>query len=216
MMIRRIRNRNRRADAGHGQDQAGVGDEFLPGHRPLEVVDGELQHPRREQLKRGRQDDAEEADEQLTAIPEDEREKTAEGRAHLDRVYQPLSAHLNRRAAAVLSSGGLSHRLPGPLIQGAFPNHSGARRLMRTRVAAISVLCLAFGLTATPARAQSSVKGPSDAATGERYHVEIGGFLWDPTPDIVIEQRVARRSSVPTSTSSTISASRRSSSSSCE
>ena len=30
------------------------------------------------------------------------------------------------------------------------------------------------------------VKGPSDPATGENYHVEIGGFLWDPNPQIVI------------------------------
>jgi hypothetical protein len=57
---------------------------------------------------------------------------------------------------------------------------------MRTRAAAISVLCLVFGLAATPARAQYSVKGSSDPATGERYHVEVGGFFWNPTPDIVI------------------------------
>jgi hypothetical protein len=57
---------------------------------------------------------------------------------------------------------------------------------MRTRAAAISVLCLVFGLTAAPARAQYAARGASDPATGERYHVEIGGFLWNPTPDIVI------------------------------
>lgn len=58
--------------------------------------------------------------------------------------------------------------------------------MQRTRAAAISVWCLVFGLAAAPARAQYAVKGPSDPATGERYHVEIGGFLWNPTPDIVI------------------------------
>jgi hypothetical protein len=57
---------------------------------------------------------------------------------------------------------------------------------MRTRAAAISVLCLVFGLLALPARAQYGAKDPSDQATGERYHVEIGGFFWNPTPDIVI------------------------------
>src|SRR6476620_4893620 len=57
---------------------------------------------------------------------------------------------------------------------------------MRTRAAAISVLCLVLGLAAAPARAQYAVKGPSNPATGESYHVEIGGFLWNPTPDIVI------------------------------
>jgi hypothetical protein len=43
-----------------------------------------------------------------------------------------------------------------------------------------------FGLLALPARAQYGAKGPSDPATGERYHVEIGGFFWNPTPDIII------------------------------
>ena len=57
---------------------------------------------------------------------------------------------------------------------------------MRTRAAAISVLCLMFGLLAVPARAQYGAAGSSDQATGERYHVEIGGFFWNPTPDIVI------------------------------
>jgi hypothetical protein len=57
---------------------------------------------------------------------------------------------------------------------------------MRTRAAAISVLCLVFGLLALPARAQYGAKAPSDLATGERYHVELGGFFWNPTPDIVI------------------------------
>ncbi len=57
---------------------------------------------------------------------------------------------------------------------------------MRTRAAAISLLSGVIGLAASTAHAQYSVKGPSDPATGERYHVEIGGFLWNPTPDIII------------------------------
>jgi hypothetical protein len=43
-----------------------------------------------------------------------------------------------------------------------------------------------FGLLALPARAQYGANAPSDQATGERYHVEIGGFFWNPTPDIII------------------------------
>lgn len=57
---------------------------------------------------------------------------------------------------------------------------------MRTRAAAIFLVCLASGLAAAPARAQYAVKGASDPATGERYHVELSGALWNPTPDIVI------------------------------
>lgn len=56
---------------------------------------------------------------------------------------------------------------------------------MRTRAAAITLLCLTFGLAA-PARAQYSVKRGSDPATGERYHVELAGAIWNPTPDIII------------------------------
>jgi hypothetical protein len=57
---------------------------------------------------------------------------------------------------------------------------------MRIRAAAIFLFSVVVGLTASTAQAQYAVKGPSDPATGERYHVEIGGFLWNPTPDIVI------------------------------
>lgn len=57
---------------------------------------------------------------------------------------------------------------------------------MRTRAAAISVLSLGLILGAVPAHAQYSVKGASEAATGERYHVELTGALWNPTPDIII------------------------------
>lgn len=56
---------------------------------------------------------------------------------------------------------------------------------MRTRAAAISLLCLTLGLAA-PARAQYSAKHASDPATGERYHVELAGAFWNPTPDIII------------------------------
>jgi hypothetical protein len=56
---------------------------------------------------------------------------------------------------------------------------------MRTRVA-LFVLCLSFVLLAIPAQAQYAVRGAGDPATGENYRVEIGGYLWNPTPDISI------------------------------
>jgi hypothetical protein len=58
---------------------------------------------------------------------------------------------------------------------------------MRTRVAAIFVLSVVFGLAAAPpAHAQYGARRVADRATGETYHVEIGGYLWNPTPDIAI------------------------------
>jgi hypothetical protein len=57
---------------------------------------------------------------------------------------------------------------------------------MRTRVFGI-IVCLAAGvLAATPAAAQYKPRASSTRATGETYHVEIGGAFWNPTPDIVI------------------------------
>jgi hypothetical protein len=55
---------------------------------------------------------------------------------------------------------------------------------MRTRVAASLIFCLAVFSAAT-AHAQYGFQG-SNRATGETYHVEVGGFFWNPTPDIVI------------------------------
>ena len=58
---------------------------------------------------------------------------------------------------------------------------------MRTRLFAVSV-CLFAGLcAAAPAEAQYGARRVgSDRATGENYHVEVAGTLWNPTPDIVI------------------------------
>ncbi len=56
---------------------------------------------------------------------------------------------------------------------------------MRTRIAVV-FLCLTFVLSAVPADAQYAVRRSSDRATGENYHVEISGFLWNPTPTIGI------------------------------
>jgi hypothetical protein len=58
---------------------------------------------------------------------------------------------------------------------------------MRTRSLAIAV-CLFAGLAvASPAAAQYGVRGASNRATGENYHVEAGIFVWNPTPDLVIQ-----------------------------
>lgn len=57
---------------------------------------------------------------------------------------------------------------------------------MRTRAAAVFLCCFLVGLTASPAWAQYKPKHISDPATGETYHVEVGGYLWNPTPDIAI------------------------------
>ncbi|MBA2302344.1 MAG: hypothetical protein H0W08_06875 [Acidobacteria bacterium] len=56
---------------------------------------------------------------------------------------------------------------------------------MRTRVA-LFILCLTLLLTALPAQAQYAVRGSSNRATGENYRIEIGGYLWNPSPDISI------------------------------
>jgi hypothetical protein len=58
---------------------------------------------------------------------------------------------------------------------------------MQLRLRAIPVLCLGFLLTAIPAAAQyGGGVGLSDPATGESYRVEIGGYLWNPTPTVLI------------------------------
>jgi hypothetical protein len=57
---------------------------------------------------------------------------------------------------------------------------------MRTRVAASFVICLAVCLAASPAEAQYGATRVSDRATGENYHVEVGGYFWNPNPAIGI------------------------------
>jgi hypothetical protein len=57
---------------------------------------------------------------------------------------------------------------------------------MRTRAALISVFSAMVVLAASPARAQYGSSGLSDRATGETYRVEVGGYFWNPKPDIVI------------------------------
>ena len=58
---------------------------------------------------------------------------------------------------------------------------------MRIRPLA-TLVCLFAGLSAaSPAAAQYGARSyGSDRATGENYHVEIGGTIWNPTPEISI------------------------------
>jgi hypothetical protein len=56
---------------------------------------------------------------------------------------------------------------------------------MRTRVFAVVLFCTAALLTSSPAVAQFGAR-MSDPATGENYHVEVGGYFWHPNPDIAI------------------------------
>jgi len=55
---------------------------------------------------------------------------------------------------------------------------------MRRLAAAAFVWCFTFGALAAPAHAQYGARSLSDPATGEKYHVEVGGYFWNPTPDI--------------------------------
>ena len=57
---------------------------------------------------------------------------------------------------------------------------------MRTRATTISVWSAILCLAATPAWAQYGARRMADPATGETYHFEVGGYFWDPTPEIAI------------------------------
>ncbi|HEX6464831.1 MAG TPA: hypothetical protein VFZ98_10270 [Vicinamibacterales bacterium] len=58
---------------------------------------------------------------------------------------------------------------------------------MRMRVCTVSLWLFACLLAAVPASAQYGGRRPhSDIATGESYHIEVAGTLWDPSPDIVL------------------------------
>ena len=56
---------------------------------------------------------------------------------------------------------------------------------LRSHLTAVVVLLLL--IAASPAAAQYARRGGlSDPATGETYRVEIGGFLWNPTPTLLV------------------------------
>ena len=50
----------------------------------------------------------------------------------------------------------------------------------------LTIASVALLLAAAPASAQFGSAGLSDPATGENYHVEVGGYLWNPTPTVLI------------------------------
>ena len=57
---------------------------------------------------------------------------------------------------------------------------------MRNRAFAIALCFMACCVAAEPAAAQYGVARRGDRATGETYHVELGGYLWSPTPTVLI------------------------------
>jgi hypothetical protein len=57
---------------------------------------------------------------------------------------------------------------------------------MRNRAFGILVFLLASIAGAAPASAQYGVQAASDRATGETYHVEVGGYFWAPGPKLSI------------------------------
>ena len=57
---------------------------------------------------------------------------------------------------------------------------------MPTRIAVVCLCAVAILGTAAPASAQYGAPPSSSRATGENYHVEISGLLWDPSPSILI------------------------------
>ena len=57
---------------------------------------------------------------------------------------------------------------------------------MRNRPFAIAVCFLTCCAAAVPAAAQFGARGMTDRATGETYHVELGGYLWSPGPNLLI------------------------------
>jgi hypothetical protein len=69
---------------------------------------------------------------------------------------------------------------------------------MRTSAAAVFVWFSIFGFVAAPARAQYGARSLSDPATGEKYHVEVGGYFWNPTPDIRITSQSLTRDALGT------------------
>ena len=69
---------------------------------------------------------------------------------------------------------------------------------MGTRAASVVVFLSAFGLMASPARAQYGAHPMSDPATGETYHVEVGGYFWNPTPDITLTSQSLTRDALGT------------------
>lgn len=54
------------------------------------------------------------------------------------------------------------------------------------RIRGVLVVLGVLVSAAVPAQAQTPVSVSSEPATGEKYHVEVGGFFWNPNPTIII------------------------------
>jgi hypothetical protein len=57
---------------------------------------------------------------------------------------------------------------------------------MARLVSSILLFCAAILAAASPVQAQYGARTYNDRATGESYHVELGGYFWNPAPEIGI------------------------------
>lgn len=60
---------------------------------------------------------------------------------------------------------------------------------LRTYASTVFVAVVVLATCAAPAHAQLAPRSLSDPATGERYHIEASGALWNPTPDFVVSSQ---------------------------
>ena len=91
----------------------------------------------------------------------------------------------------VVSFRGLSQkaaRVPSPFS--VVESIRGETGFMSTRTVVVCLCALTALGGAAPAMAQYS--NSANRATGENYHVEVTGALWDPTPQILIRSESIR------------------------
>ena len=100
MMMRRIRNRNVAPDERDAQQRRGVDDELAARDAGRQVVDGELEHPRRDERHAGRDGHAGEADEELPPVAEEVGQEATERRTHLLKVSHGVAAPARRAVPA--------------------------------------------------------------------------------------------------------------------
>ena len=99
MMMRRIRNRNSARTHETPSSSVAYVTSFCRVTARAEIVNRELEDPRGQQLERGRQDDADEAEAELTAVTKDVWKKTTKRGAHLfEYIGAAERGRLNRGA----------------------------------------------------------------------------------------------------------------------
>ena len=171
IMMRRMRKRKTAPTSAMAMMIAGVAGELAARHAGGQVIDGEFQHPRRQQLdRRGRR------------RRRRARARTGAGSAARtagdDGTTGPILHEYMCYSGSLFPAS--CQLLPGA---GFHFQSSGARNLMRIRIV-LSILCLAFVLAAVAgAGAIRCSSGRPNRATGENYRVEFGGYFWNPTPD---------------------------------